>query len=155
MTSVDYDIGASLGLGDYVGEIREAPDGELYEWVETVDGLGNPIGFWKAIKAVGGAVGKAAGTVFDTVGKAAGTAFDTAGKAAGVVGKAAGAVGKAVGHVVGKVVSFLDPVRRLFQIVVETNKASARRMRIPRRYIQAARAYAQANPRDGRGRKSS
>ena len=40
-------IGASLGIGNYVGEIRQGPDGQLYEWVEGVDGLGNPIGFWK------------------------------------------------------------------------------------------------------------
>ena len=50
-----------LGLGSYVGELREAPDGNLYEWVEGVDGLGNPIGFWKkAFKAVKGAATKLA-----------------------------------------------------------------------------------------------
>ena len=43
-------IGASLGIGNYVGEIRQGPDGQLYEWVEGVDGLGNPIGFWKGLK---------------------------------------------------------------------------------------------------------
>jgi hypothetical protein len=30
-----------------VGEVRQGPDGNLYEWVAGVDGLGNPIGFWK------------------------------------------------------------------------------------------------------------
>ncbi|MDX2033434.1 MAG: hypothetical protein SF339_22350 [Blastocatellia bacterium] len=43
-----------MGIGSYVGEMRYGPDGQLYEWVEGVDGLGNPIGFWKkAFKAVG------------------------------------------------------------------------------------------------------
>jgi hypothetical protein len=36
-----------MGLGSYVGEMRRGPDGQLYQWVEGVDGLGNPIGFWK------------------------------------------------------------------------------------------------------------
>jgi hypothetical protein len=43
-------IGASLGIGSYVGEIRQGPDGQLYEWVEGVDGLGNPIGFWRGLR---------------------------------------------------------------------------------------------------------
>jgi hypothetical protein len=38
-----------MGVG-YLGEVREAPDGRLYQWVEGVDGLGNPIGFWKGLK---------------------------------------------------------------------------------------------------------
>lgn len=47
------DMTQILGLGSYVGELREGPDGNLYEWVAGVDGLGNPIGFWKkAFKAV-------------------------------------------------------------------------------------------------------
>ncbi len=50
-----------MGLGSYVGEIRQGPDGQLYEWVEGVDGLGNPVGFWKALKAVGRAIGKGVG----------------------------------------------------------------------------------------------
>ena len=41
-----------MGIGSYVGEIREGPDGQLYEWAEGVDGLGNPIGFWKSIKRI-------------------------------------------------------------------------------------------------------
>lgn len=36
-----------------VGEIFEDELGNLYEWVEGVDGLGNPIGFWKQIKTAG------------------------------------------------------------------------------------------------------
>jgi hypothetical protein len=46
-----------MGIGNYVGELRRGPDGNLYEWVAGVDGLGNPIGFWKkAFKFVKGAV---------------------------------------------------------------------------------------------------
>lgn len=48
------DLSQVMGIGSYVGEMRHGPDGQLYEWVEGVDGLGNPIGFWKkAFKAVG------------------------------------------------------------------------------------------------------
>jgi hypothetical protein len=39
-----------MGIGNYVGEMRRGPDGQLYQWVEGVDGLGNPIGFWKGVK---------------------------------------------------------------------------------------------------------
>ena len=50
-------IGASLGIGSYVGEIRQGSDGQLYEWVEGVDGLGNPIGVWRGLrKLASGAV---------------------------------------------------------------------------------------------------
>jgi hypothetical protein len=38
-----------LGLG-YAGQLREGPDGNLYQWVQGVDGLGNPIGFWKRLR---------------------------------------------------------------------------------------------------------
>jgi hypothetical protein len=38
-----------MGIG-YLGEVRRGPDGRLYEWVEGVDGLGNPVGFWKGLK---------------------------------------------------------------------------------------------------------
>ena len=41
------DMTQIMGLGSYVGELRRGPDGNLYEWVTGVDGLGNPIGFWK------------------------------------------------------------------------------------------------------------
>jgi hypothetical protein len=36
-----------MGLGSYVGEVRQGPDGNLYQWVTGIDGLGNPIGFWQ------------------------------------------------------------------------------------------------------------
>jgi hypothetical protein len=39
-----------MGIGNYVGEVRRGPDGQVYQWVEGVDGLGNPIGFWKGLK---------------------------------------------------------------------------------------------------------
>lgn len=38
-----------MGIG-YFGEIRQGPDGGMYQWVQGVDGLGNPIGFWKRWK---------------------------------------------------------------------------------------------------------
>src|SRR5215813_2550431 len=41
-----------MGLGSYVGEVRQGPDGNLYEWVAGVDGLGNPIGFWKKLRSL-------------------------------------------------------------------------------------------------------
>jgi|GEM_PF-2780580 len=43
-------LGAPHGIGDYVGEVQEGSDGQLYEWAQGVDGLGNPVGFWKLIK---------------------------------------------------------------------------------------------------------
>ena len=49
-----------MGLGAYVGEIRQGPDGHHYEWVEGVDGVGNPIGFWKVMKRIGRGVKRAA-----------------------------------------------------------------------------------------------
>jgi hypothetical protein len=39
-----------MGLGHYVGEVRQGPDAQLYEWVEGADGVGNPIGFWRGLK---------------------------------------------------------------------------------------------------------
>lgn len=56
MPFANTDMTRVMGIGSYVGEIREGPDGNLYQWVERVDGLGNPIGFsWKkAYKAVKG-----------------------------------------------------------------------------------------------------
>ncbi|MBI1925788.1 hypothetical protein HYR99_16250 [Candidatus Poribacteria bacterium] len=44
------DMTQMMGLGSYVGEVREGPDGQLYEWVQGVDGLGNPIGFWRGLR---------------------------------------------------------------------------------------------------------
>jgi hypothetical protein len=50
MPFASYETSQVLGIGNYVGEIRQGPDGQLYEWVEGVDGLGNDIGFWKGVK---------------------------------------------------------------------------------------------------------
>jgi hypothetical protein len=41
-----------MGTG-YLGETRTGPDGNLYQWVEGIDGLGNPIGFWSKLKNLG------------------------------------------------------------------------------------------------------
>jgi hypothetical protein len=38
-----------MGLG-YPGEVRTGPDGNLYQWVQGVDGLGNPVGWGWALK---------------------------------------------------------------------------------------------------------
>jgi hypothetical protein len=38
-----------MGIGA-MGEVRRGPDGGLYQWVQGVDGLGNPIGFWRALR---------------------------------------------------------------------------------------------------------
>ena len=35
-----------LGIG-YLGQVAQGPDGNLYQWVQGVDGLGNPIGQWR------------------------------------------------------------------------------------------------------------
>jgi hypothetical protein len=40
-----------MGIG-YLGEVRRGPDGRLYQWVAGYDGLGNPVGFWKALTRV-------------------------------------------------------------------------------------------------------
>lgn len=42
-----------MGIGSYVGEVRRGPDGQVYQWVEGVDGLGNAIGFWSSLKKLG------------------------------------------------------------------------------------------------------
>ena len=39
-----------MGVG-YLGEVRQGPDGNLYQYVQGVDGLGNPIGACGAISA--------------------------------------------------------------------------------------------------------
>ncbi|MDX2056239.1 MAG: hypothetical protein SFV24_00425 [Gemmatimonadales bacterium] len=77
--------GDLMGTG-YLGELREAPDGQLYQWVEGVDGLGNPVGFWKALRRrVRGAVRRlaplatrAAGMLPGPYGAVARRALDTA-----------------------------------------------------------------------------
>lgn len=43
-------MGQIMGIGSYVGEMRQGPDGNLYEWTAGVDGLGNPVGFWNLKK---------------------------------------------------------------------------------------------------------
>ena len=44
------DMTNMMGIGSYVGEVRRGPNGQVYQWMEGVDGLGNPIGFWKGLK---------------------------------------------------------------------------------------------------------
>ena len=45
------DVTHMMGIG-YLGEVRQGPDGELYQYVQGVDGLGNPIGgFWSCLKS--------------------------------------------------------------------------------------------------------
>ena len=114
-----------FGMGRYIGQQRVGPDGRLYEWVEGVDGLGNPIGFWRAVGDAVVSAGKA-------VGSAAGTVIDHAGKAAGQVAKV------------------LDPVKHMFDMVVRSNVAAAQRIPIPPHFPAKLRAYAAANPSDGR-----
>ncbi len=43
------ELTAMMGIG-YLGEVRRGPDGAAYQWVEGVDGLGNPVGIWKKLK---------------------------------------------------------------------------------------------------------
>ena len=38
-----------MGIG-YLGEVRQGPDGNLYQYMQGVDGLGNPLGFWRKVK---------------------------------------------------------------------------------------------------------
>jgi len=40
-----------MGTG-YLGEIRRGPDGYAYQWVQGIDGLGNPMGFWKRLRGL-------------------------------------------------------------------------------------------------------
>ena len=37
------------GFGQ-LGDIAQGSDGHLYEWVEGIDGLGNPVGIWKRLR---------------------------------------------------------------------------------------------------------
>jgi hypothetical protein len=48
----EEDVSQVMGIG-YLGEVRAGPDGNLYQWVQGVDGLGNPVGFWKALRRIG------------------------------------------------------------------------------------------------------
>ncbi len=43
------DVTQMMGIG-HLGEVRQGPDGNLYQWVEGIDGLGNPIGFWRGLR---------------------------------------------------------------------------------------------------------
>ena len=43
------DVTQMMGIG-HVGEVRQGPDGKLYQWVHGMDGLGNPIGFWRGLR---------------------------------------------------------------------------------------------------------
>ena len=43
------DVTQMMGIG-HVGEVRQGPDANLYQWVQGVDGLGNPVGFWRALR---------------------------------------------------------------------------------------------------------
>jgi hypothetical protein len=45
------DDGIQGGIGAF-GEVAEGPDGRLYQWVEGMDGLGNPMGFWKRLRTL-------------------------------------------------------------------------------------------------------
>jgi hypothetical protein len=43
------DLVQMMGIGQ-LGEVRAGPDGNLYQWLQGIDGLGNPIGFWKKLR---------------------------------------------------------------------------------------------------------
>jgi hypothetical protein len=45
----DGDPTQMLGIG-FVGEVRQGPDGNLYQWTQGIDGLGNPVGFWSKLR---------------------------------------------------------------------------------------------------------
>ena len=48
--STKMQVTQMMGIG-YLGEVRQGPDGALYQYVQGVDGLGNPIGgFWSRLK---------------------------------------------------------------------------------------------------------
>jgi hypothetical protein len=54
MRHLDQDeLTQMMGVG-YLGEVRQGPDGNLYQWVEAVDGLGNPVGgLWRRLRRIG------------------------------------------------------------------------------------------------------
>src|SRR5262245_23352374 len=43
------EVATMMGIG-YLGEVRRGPDGAAYQWVEGVDGLGNPVGLWRKLR---------------------------------------------------------------------------------------------------------
>ena len=45
------DVTQVMGLGQ-PGEVRTGPDGNLYQWVQGVDGLGNPVGWGWALRKI-------------------------------------------------------------------------------------------------------
>jgi hypothetical protein len=45
----ENDVTQMMGIG-YLGEVRQGPDGNLYQYVQGVDGLGNLIGFWRRFR---------------------------------------------------------------------------------------------------------
>jgi hypothetical protein len=53
MRYLGADEGAEMSGIGYLGEVAQGPDGRLYQYVETVDGLGNPIGIWKRLRKIG------------------------------------------------------------------------------------------------------
>src|SRR5262245_14026949 len=56
----ESDVSQMMGMG-YLGEMRQGPDGNLYQYLQGVDGLGNPVGgFWSRLKGrVRSVVGRA------------------------------------------------------------------------------------------------
>jgi hypothetical protein len=50
--ATEYQATQMMGIG-YLGEVRQGPDGSAYQWVQGVDGLGNPIGFWRKLRRLG------------------------------------------------------------------------------------------------------
>ena len=55
----ENDLTQVMGLGQ-PGEVRTGPDGNLYQWVQGVDGLGNPVGWGWALRRLRKAVKRVA-----------------------------------------------------------------------------------------------
>lgn len=121
---MSYVSSGPMGRGQYLGEIRQGPDGQLYQWVSGIDGLGNPIGFWKPLVKAGKAITRAAG-------KAGRTAL------------------KVISRIPRPPIDVLDPLKPLFDAVVQSNVAVARRIQIPASFPQRLLEYAGHNPSDG------
>jgi hypothetical protein len=43
------EVAQMMGIG-YVGEVRRGLDSNVYQWIQGIDGLGNPVGFWNLKK---------------------------------------------------------------------------------------------------------
>jgi hypothetical protein len=88
----EYQATQMMGIGGYLGEVRQGPDGNVYQFVQGVDGLGNPIGFWKRLRRLARRAVKAAMPLAQRVapfipgGAAALTAVAPIAQAAGVAG---------------------------------------------------------------------